>query len=242
MLVGLLLSRATARERETAIRLALGASRARIRWRWLVESLLLTFFGGAAGLLLAYAGMPLLLRWMPPAHGIGFDPGETRSLALYIAPDLRIAAFALFVLALTATLCAFAPAWRSSRSEINFALKSTISDRRANLFQALLCSFQYSAMHDTCHFSRQIARSLMNLRHSDAGFNREHVTVFSIDPHVRRYDSQRTWLLEQRLLDGARSLPGLRARRLPIEDLCVVLVWAVRLSFRDKVAASLIAA
>jgi putative ABC transport system permease protein len=205
---GLLLSRATARESETAIRIALGASRARIMRRWFVESLLLTVVGGVAGLSIAYAGMPLLMRWLPPAHGIGFDPGEVRPLDLYIAPDLRVAAFVFGILANAAALCALAPAWRSWGWEINIALKSTTSDRRTHVFQSLLCTFQVALCTTLLISAGQLTRSLANLFESNAGFDRDHVTVFSIDPHVRGYDSQRTWLLEQRLLDSVRGLPG----------------------------------
>lgn len=205
---GLLLSRATAREREIAIRIALGASRSRIMRRWLVESLLLTTIGGAAGLAAAYAGMPLLLRWLPPAHGIGFDPGEARPLNLYIAPDLKIVAFVFGALTLTAVVCALAPAWRSVGWEINAALTTT-SDHRTHLFQSLLCTVQVALCTTLLISAGQLTRSLANLFESDAGFDRDHVTVFSIDPHARGYDSQRTWSLEQRLVDGVRSLPGI---------------------------------
>jgi predicted permease len=193
---GLLLSRATARERETAIRIALGATRWRIMRRWLVESLLLTVVGGAAGAFIAYARMPLLMRWMPPAHGIGFDPGEMRTLDLYLLPDLRVAAFVFVVFAVTAALCALAPAWRSSCPDINIAQKSTIGDRRTRLFQSVLCGFQIALCTTLLVSAGLITRSLANLRASDAGFDRDHVTVFSIDPHVRGYDSQQTWSLE----------------------------------------------
>jgi predicted permease len=53
-----------------------------------------------------------------------------------------------------------------------------------------------------------VVRSLSNLRASGAGFDRNHVVVFSIDPHVARYDSRRTWSLQQRLLSDVRNLPG----------------------------------
>jgi predicted permease len=205
---GLLLSRATARDRDTAVRLALGASRGRIVRQWIVESLLLTVIGGCAGVLIAYVSLPVLMRWMPPAHGIGFDPGEIRTLALHLALDLRVTAFSLAVCGLTAILCAVAPAWRASHSDINMALKSAISDRRNSLFQSVLCGFQIALCTMLLVSAGLIVRSLSNLRGSDAGFDRDHVTVFSIDPHVRGYDSQKTWMLQQRLMDEVRNLPG----------------------------------
>jgi predicted permease len=211
---GLLLSRATARERETAVRIALGASRWQVMRRWLVESSLLTVVGGAAGVALAYVSMPLLMRWMPPAHGTGFDPSEIRTLALYVSLDLRVAAFALLICGVTAALCALAPAWRSSHSDINMALKSTITDRRTHLFQSVLCGFQIALCTTLLISAGLIIRSLANLRASDAGFDQDHITVFSIDPHVRGYDRQRTWSLEQRLMDGVRALPGVEGAAL----------------------------
>ena len=71
---GLLLAKASAREKETAVRLAIGASRGRIARMWFIESLLLAVTGGLAGTLVAYASLPLLTRWLPPARGIGYDP------------------------------------------------------------------------------------------------------------------------------------------------------------------------
>jgi predicted permease len=205
---GLLLSRAAAREREIAVRFALGASRARILRQWLIESLLVTTIGGAAGILIAYCGLPLLMRWMPPARGIGSDPSEIRTLALQVHLNLRVVAFSIALCALTTVLCALAPAWRSSRSDINMALKSAMSDHRNRLFQEILCGFQIALCTILLLSAGLVIRSLSNLRASDMGFDQSHVTIFSVDPHVRGYDSQKTWALQQRLLDGARTLPG----------------------------------
>jgi predicted permease len=211
---GLLLSRATARERETAVRVALGATRGRILRQWLVESSLLTAAGGCAGVLIAYATMPILMRWMPPAHGMGFDPAEIRTLAIHFSLDFRVAVFSLAVCFLTAMLCALAPAWRFSRLDINIALKSTISDRRNRVFQSILSGFQVALCTTLLIFAGLIIRSLSNLRASDAGFDRNHVNVFSIDPYVRGYDSQTTWSFQQRLMKGVTNLPGVEGAAL----------------------------
>ncbi|MGA2601173.1 MAG: ABC transporter permease [Bryobacteraceae bacterium] len=205
---GLLLSRATARERETAVRIALGASRARILRQWLIESLILTVTGGIAGVVIASASLPLLMRWMPPAHGIGFDPGENRTLALHLTLDFRVLAFSFALCALTTLLCALAPAWRSSHSDINIALKSAMSDKRNRLFQSALCGFQIALCTTLLLSAVLIIRSLYNLRATDAGFDQDHVTIFSVDPRVRGYDGPKTWALEQRLVDGVKRFPG----------------------------------
>src|SRR5262249_3007437 len=127
---GLLLARATKRERETAVRLALGASGRQIVQQWFTESLLLSSIGGGTGLVFAYATLPLMARWLPPARGIGLDPAELRTLSLDLHPDLRVAAFSIALCALTTVLSAVAPAWRFSRHDLYLVLKTTIGDAR----------------------------------------------------------------------------------------------------------------
>ncbi len=205
---GLLVSRATARERDTAVRLALGASKNRIFRQWLVECFLLATAGGCAGVLIAYAGMPLITRLIPPSHGMGIDPAEVRTLTLPISLDFRIVVFSLFACGVTTLLCAAAPAWKFAHSSINSALKSAGSERHNFSFQSVLCGFQVALCMTILICAGLVIRSLSNLRATNAGFDGEHVTIFSIDPHVRGYDSRKTWSLQQRLLSGARNLPG----------------------------------
>ncbi len=211
---GLLLARATAREKETAVRLAVGASRGRIVRQWLTESLLLTAVGGGAGIVAPYASMPLLVRWLPPARGIGVDPAELRTLSLDLHPDLSVVAFSIAACALTAVLTAFAPAWRSSRHDLYIALKTTISDKRHQRFQSLLCGIQVALCTVLLMSAGLMARSLSNLRNLNTGFDRDHVVIFSVDPNVRGFNSQQNWSLQQRLVEGARALPGVESAAL----------------------------
>ena len=205
---GLLLARATAREKETAVRLAIGATRARIVQQWLAESLLLTIIGGVAGIATAYATMPLLQRMLPPARGLGVDPAELRALNLDLHPDLRVIAFSLALCALTAILSAFAPAWRSSRHDLYTALKTTISDTRHRRFQSTLCAIQVAFCTVLLVSAGLMTRSLTNLRDLNTGFDRDQVVIFTVDPYVRGYNGEQTWSLQQRLLEGARTLSG----------------------------------
>ena len=211
---GLLLARATAREKETAVRLAVGASRGRIIRQWLTESLFLTAIGGGAGIAAAYASMPLLVRWLPPARGIGVDPAEIRTLSLDLHPDLRVLAFSIVVCALTAILSAFAPASRSSRDDLYAALKTTISDVRHRRFQSALCALQVALCTVLLMSDGLLAHSLSNLRNLNTGFDRDHVVIFSVDPNVRGFNSQQNWSLQQRLVEGARALPGVESAAL----------------------------
>ncbi len=205
---GLLLARATAREKETAVRLAVGAGRWRIVRQWLTESLLLCLVSGGAGILFARWSMPLFARLLPPARGIGFDPSELRTLSLNLHLDLRVLVFSIAACVLTAMLSAFAPAWRSSRHDLSTTLKTTVGEASHQRFQMLLCAAQVALCTVLLVSAGLMTRSLSNLRARNMGFDRDHVVVLSVDPHLRGYDSHRTFALQRRLIDGARAIPS----------------------------------
>ena len=205
---GLLLSRATARARESAIQVALGASRGRMVRQRLIESLLLSCVGGACGILIAYASLPLISHWIPPARGTGMDPAEMRALALELHVDFRVVAFSFALTLLTTVFCSLAPAWQAVRSDLNLALKNVMNGRRQQTLQSLFCGVQIAVCTMLLLAAGLILHSLKNLRATNPGFDPDRVAIFSIDPHVRAYDSLRTWTLQQRLLQEVRRLPG----------------------------------
>ncbi|HEY6344258.1 MAG TPA: ADOP family duplicated permease, partial [Bryobacteraceae bacterium] len=208
---GLMLARVAARERETAVRLAVGATRARIVREWLAESTLITLAGGAAGILVAYASAPLLIRWLPPVRGLGNDPAELRPWSLDLHPDLTVIAFSIGICALAAALSAIAPALRAARHDLSLALKTAISDRRHQRFQSVLCAIQVALCTVVLIFAGLMGRTLSKLRSLNPGFDSDRVAIFALDAHVRGYDGPQTWAFQQRLLEGARNLPGVDA-------------------------------
>ena len=207
---GLLLSRASAREKETAVRLAVGASPWRVARLWFTESLMLATAGGVIGTLAAYATLPLLVRWLPPARGIGLDPAEIRTRAIELHPDFRVAAFGVAVCALVAVLAAIAPVWRSSRRDPWMALTTAIGDFGHKRLQSALCVLQVALCIVLLAVAGLMRRTVSNLRAAETGIDPAHIAIFSVDPQFR-YTGQQTWSLQRRLIEDARALPGVES-------------------------------
>ncbi|HEY1302322.1 MAG TPA: ABC transporter permease, partial [Vicinamibacterales bacterium] len=125
----LLISKATARQREMTVRAALGASRARIIRQLLTESLLLALAAGVAGVLLAYAGLPAILSLVPP----GTIPDESE-----IALSLPVLIFTLVLSGVTSVVCGLAPALHSSRRDVARSMREAGRGLAGNSGQALL--------------------------------------------------------------------------------------------------------
>src|SRR5436309_5638254 len=114
-IANLLLARVTARQKEIAIRLAIGAGRTRIVRQLLLESLILSGFGAVAGLGVAFWADRLLLG--------AYLPADSSDLKLSTTPDVRILAFTFCVMLVTALLFGLVPALRSSRPDVGPTLK-----------------------------------------------------------------------------------------------------------------------
>jgi len=192
----LLLSRATARQKELSVRLSLGATRTRLVRQLLTESLLLAAMGGALGLLVGYWGRQLL----PGA------PGQTTTL------NWRMLMFVLLVTGLTGLVFGIAPALRGTAMNVNAALKETgrsVVGARSVLSKALLV-VQVAISLVLLVGAGLFLRTLNNLRHVDVGFNPQNLVLFRVNPALNRYDEKRMVALYRDMLDRLGSVPGLR--------------------------------
>jgi predicted permease len=199
----LLLSRATGRQKEMAMRAALGATRGRLMRQMLTESLLLAVLGSVAGALLASQGVTFLISLV------------ATKIPLNISPDLPVLGFSMLVLLLTAILCGLAPALKSAGMEILPAIKGgsppiPAKPARWELGKGLV-AFQIAVSMLLLVGAGLLIRSLANLENQNLGFRPQHVLLVSIDPVLGGYPSGQLPGLYHELLDRIGVLPGVRS-------------------------------
>jgi len=201
----LLVARASGRRREMALRLALGASRARIVRQLLGESLLLAFTGTAVGILLAYWSRGLLL-------GLRQFNGDPAVLDLPL--DGRVLAFTIVVTAGTALLFGLAPALRATRVDLTTEFQSGArllgTQGRSRLGQTLM-TVQIALSLVLLISAGLFVQTLRNLEHVAVGFNTQRLALFRIEAGPAGYSRDAFTTLQSRLQDRLERLPGVRA-------------------------------
>jgi predicted permease len=201
----LLLSRATSRQREMAVRLSIGASRGRIVAQLLVESLLLGSMAALVGLAIAPVAGELLVRMT-----MGLDSGP---LPFSVGIDLRVLAFTAVITLVTSFLFGFAPAWRATDVSLSGALKSsgrsTHSGARMSLSKSLVIA-QVALSLMLAVGAGLFARSFGNLASLPLGFE-QHVIWASINPSVGGYTEAELPGLYSRIITRAEALPGVQS-------------------------------
>jgi predicted permease len=206
-IAALLLARATAREKEMAVRLALGAGRARIIRQLLTESLLLSSAGAALGIVLA--------DWSAQALAAFISKNAYSTLFIDTRPDARILAFTLGIALLTGILFGIAPAFRGSRINVGPALKESaassdatkVSGRHFGLGSALIVA-QVALSVVVLTGAGLLVRTLANLRNIDPGFDTHNVLLFGINPKLTGYSNDRIQTLYRELQTRLASMPG----------------------------------
>jgi predicted permease len=214
-LANLLLVRGAGREREMAIRLSVGASRAQILSPLLIESLLLAAAGGAAGLLVAKWGCAGLVR----LASSGAQP-----LPLDLSPDLRVLLFALAATLSTGMLFGLAPAIRSTRVDPAAALHGAgrgTSSFAGKSIGKLLVAGQTALCLLLLVGAGLFARTLRNLTATDPGYDGTHVLTARISPRLGGYALAELPGLYDRVLAAVRGLPGVRSASVSLGGLAL---------------------
>jgi predicted permease len=202
-IANLLLARATARQREFSVRMAIGAGRARVVRQLMTESLLLSICGTAAGLLLALWGGRLLIHLISTTrHPLDID----------LSLDSRVLAFTVGAAILTAVLFGFAPALRATRMELNQVMKE-------NTRTALRASSRFSLGKTLV--AGQVALSLVlliaaglflgtlrNLWAVDPGFTRHNILIVAANVQQAAIPAAKRVNTYREILDRLRALPG----------------------------------
>lgn len=203
----LTLARVAARQKELAIRLAIGASRGRLVRQLITESTVLAVLGGFAGLLLGTWITQVLLAVMIP-------PSLT-SLALNFSPDLRIAGYALALSFVCLLAIGLAPAWQATRWGLTSALRtkdrsSALTFRRFGLRNTLVIA-QLSICVVLLVAAGLLVRGLQKAQAIDPGFDLKHALVVQEDLRSFGYDAPRTAAFYEGLVDRLRNIPGVRS-------------------------------
>jgi predicted permease len=205
---GLMLARAAKRQKEMAVRLALGAGRRRIVRQLLTESVLLSLLGGALGALLAVWGVAAITKLVSSGFGEGFPYA--------VALNGRVLAFTTGVTLLTGILFGLAPALSGSRADLTAGLKENElfvgargarSARRLRLGDALVVA-QVGLSVVVLTGAGLLVRTLHNLHQLNPGFDTRNMLLFGIDPAIAGYQDEQSAQLYRDLQERFAALPG----------------------------------
>jgi len=211
---GLLMARASARQQEISLRVALGATRGRIVAQLLTESLLLAALGGGAGVLVA--------MWLVPGL-VALSPSDL-TVAGDVAIDRQVLLFGLAVSTLSGLLFGLAPARQLSNMSVSDDLKQSarggVAGRQRRIRAALVAA-EIALSMVLLVAAGLIVRSFVQLQRVPSGFNPDGVLTVSIAPAANRYPNQtRRAELWERTVQELRQLPGIRlvgaVSRLPL--------------------------
>ena len=228
----LLIARGFLRQREIAVRLSLGASRRQLVRQLLVESLVLSFIGGVAGLAISM----VLTRGL-----LALIPVEGSPLLISARPDLRILSFTLVLTFATGIIFGLLPALRASRPDPWTTLKDTvgsIAGGTGSLFlRKGLVTLQVALSFLLLFGAGLFVRSLQNLRTTDTGVELDNLVTFQLSPDLSGYTAQRTVQFYDALLARLRSSPGVKSAALAAVPILSGSEWDSSMSVEGHRAA-----
>jgi predicted permease len=206
-IAGLMLARATKRQKEMAMRQVLGAGRGRLARQLLTESLVLSLAGAALGIGIAIWGAGGIAKLISSGFGEPFP--------FVIAPDWRVTAFIACVALAAGILAGLAPAFRGPRADLTFSLRETASSvpggaqgrRRLRLSDSLVVA-QVALSIVVLAGAGLLVRSLHKLQMLDPGFDTRNILLFSLNPTIAGYKDDQTMQLYRQLQQRFAALPG----------------------------------
>lgn len=204
-LANLLLARGAAREREIAIRMALGIGRGRLIRQQLIDSLLLALAGASLGIVLAHWAARMLVALLAS------NVYRENQVFLDLSVDARVLAFAIGLSLLTAALFGVVPAWRATRVDPQSAMKASHHGRTQSgtlAMSNLLVVGQVALSLVLVAAAGLLLTTFINLQTLDAGFDREHVLLIDLDLNRGRAASAGQSPIFAQLLDRIRATPG----------------------------------
>src|SRR5712675_2329478 len=208
---GLMLARAAARQKEMAVRLALGAGRARVVRQLLTESVLLSVLGGALGILFSYWGAHAIVSFVAS--------NQTRPLGFATGVDLRVLGFTVTISLLTGILFGVAPTFRGARVDLTPALKAgerssgssgLAGNKWFSIGNALVVA-QVALAIVVLVGAGLLVRTLQNLRSIDVGFDSHNILVFGIDPTLIGYKGPQMDAFYRDLQRRLAETPGVKS-------------------------------
>ncbi|MGC1485586.1 MAG: ABC transporter permease [Candidatus Acidiferrum sp.] len=217
----LMLARATARQKEIAVRLSVGASRWRLIRQLLTESVMLALMGGVLGSVLAFWSFEGISNFV-----IAHLPHGAPPLALNLTPDLRVLGYALLLTILTGVVFGLAPALQASRADLNTALKSGDGGwgghAGGGLLRHSLVAVQIAVCMILLIAAGLLLRGLYFAQTVDPGFAMNGIAVVSLDLRTQGYKEKPAAAFEQRLKEKVAALPGVdgvvEAAQTPLSD------------------------
>jgi len=208
---GLILARAATRQKEMAVRLALGAGRARVVRQLFTESVMLSALGGALGILFAYWGAHTIISFV--------SSNQARPLGFAAGTDLRVLGFTVTVSLLTGILFGIAPTLKSARVDLTPALKAGersfasaghTGGKWLSLGNALVVT-QVALAIVVLAGAGLLVRTLQNLRSIDIGFDSHNILIFGIDPTLNGYKGPQVDAFYRDLHGRLSEIPGVKS-------------------------------
>ena len=212
-LANLLLARASARQREMSVRLALGAGRWRILRQMMTESLMLSLLGGVAGLLLAYGVRNAIPRMMSNA----WEPQAFRARF-----DWRIFGFAAGISIVTGLIFGLAPAWVATRVQVSSSLKDaaqTVTNRRRGLAGKTIVVVEVALSMLLVVGAGFFVQTLIRLGHARLGFRPDNLLLFELQPPQTHYPGAANIPLYRQLEEKLAAIPGIGSVALTSDSL-----------------------